>query len=110
MVIGHQDCISLDVMARTQVERIISHAAYKFAKTRQELLKEASESLEKANIHMKKILIRKEGHYKFQVGDRVMLKLTPHICKKTKGKHFQRGLIPKYDGPFKIEKKIGVVA
>ena len=39
-----------------------------------------------------------------------MLKLTPHICKKTKGKHFQRGLIPKYDEPFKIEKKIGVVA
>lgn len=39
-----------------------------------------------------------------------MLKLTPHICKKTNGKHFQRGLIPKYDEPFKIEKKIGVVA
>ena len=41
---------------------------------------------------------------------KVLLKLTPLIWKKTRNKQFQRGLIPKYDGPFEIVKCIGNVA
>ena len=37
------------------------------------------------------------------------MKLTPQIWKKIRYKQFQRGLIPKYDGPFKVVKRIGNV-
>ena len=45
----------------------------------------------------------------FQVGDKVFLKLTPHIWKKISSKTRQRGLIPKYNGPFKVIKGVGQV-
>ena len=38
------------------------------------------------------------------------MKLTPQIWKKIRNKQFQRGLIPKYDDPFEIVKRIGKVA
>ena len=45
-----------------------------------------------------------------QVGDKVLLKLTPWICRKLRGESVHRGLIPKYDGPFEIVKRVGTVA
>ena len=39
-----------------------------------------------------------------------MLKLTPQILKKVSSKTRQRGLIPKFEGPFKVIKKVGEVA
>ena len=43
------------------------------------------------------------------MGDKVLLKLTPQIWKKIMGtKH--RGLVPRYDGPFEVIEKVGVVA
>ena len=47
---------------------------------------------------------------KFQVGDKVLLKLTPQIWRKFRSESVHKGLIPKYDGPFEIAKKAGVVA
>ncbi|RVW90797.1 Transposon Tf2-8 polyprotein [Vitis vinifera] len=46
----------------------------------------------------------------FQVGDKVLLKLTPQIWKKINSKTRLRGLIPKYDGPFEVIKRVGQVA
>ena len=38
-----------------------------------------------------------------------MLKLTPQILKKFSSKTRQRGLIPKFEGPFEVIKKVGEV-
>lgn len=38
-----------------------------------------------------------------------MLKLIPQIWKKIKTRQYQKILIPKYDGPFEIVKKIGAI-
>ncbi|KAG8368002.1 hypothetical protein BUALT_Bualt16G0131300 [Buddleja alternifolia] len=46
----------------------------------------------------------------FSVGENVLLKLTSQIWKKISSKTVHRGLIPKYDGPFEILKKVGTVA
>ena len=40
----------------------------------------------------------------------VLLKLTPQIWKRISSKTRQRGLIPKYDGPFEVIKRVGQVA
>ena len=42
----------------------------------------------------------------FQVGDQMLLKLTPQIWKKISSKTVHWGLIPKYDGPFEVIKKV----
>lgn len=44
------------------------------------------------------------------MGDKVWLKLTPQIWKKIESKKVQRGLVPRYDGPFKVFKRVGNVA
>ena len=41
--------------------------------------------------------------------DKVLLKLTPQILKKVSSKTQQRGLIPKFEGPFEVIKKVGEV-
>ena len=46
----------------------------------------------------------------FQVGDKVLLKLTPHIWRRITRKTAHRGLVPRYDGPFEVVKRIGAVA
>ena len=40
----------------------------------------------------------------------VLLKLTPQIWKRISSKTRQRGLIPKYDGPFEVIKRVAQVA
>ena len=45
----------------------------------------------------------------FDVGDRVLLKLTPQIWKKILGKNQHRGLVLRYDGSFEVMGKVGVV-
>ena len=46
----------------------------------------------------------------FQVGDKVLLKLTPQIWRRITRKTAHRGLVPRYDGPFEVVKRIGTVA
>ena len=71
---------------------------------------EARDSLEKAARRMKKYADRDYRPLDFQFGDKVLLKLTPQIWKKINNKTRQRGLIPKYDGPFEVIKRVGQVA
>ncbi|RVW30894.1 Transposon Tf2-12 polyprotein [Vitis vinifera] len=87
-----------------------SPAAYKMAQSRQEMLDEARDSLEKVAKRMKKYADRDRRPLEFQVGDRVLLKLTPQIWKKISSKTRQRGLISKHDGPFEVIKRVGQVA
>ena len=59
---------------------------------------------------MKKYADKGRRPLEFQVGDKVLLKLTPQIWKKFISESVHRGLIPKYDGPFEIVKRVSVVA
>ena len=65
-------------------------AAYKMAQSRQDMLDKARDSLEKAAKRMKKYADRDRRPLEFQVGDRVLLKLTPQIWKKISSKTRQR--------------------
>ena len=71
---------------------------------------EARESLEKAAKRMKKYADQHRRAMEFQIRDKVLLKLTPQILKKVSSKTRQRGLIPKFEGPFEVIKKVGEVA
>ena len=71
---------------------------------------ETQESLEKATRRMKKYADQHRRALEFQIGDKVLLKLTPRILKKVSNKTRQRGLIPKFEGPFEVIKKVGEVA
>lgn len=85
-------------------------AAYRYARARTELLEEARDSLSKAVRRMKKYADAHRRPLAFKVGDMVLLKLTPQIWKKISSKAVHRGLVPKYDGPFEVLKKVGAVA
>lgn len=74
------------------------------------MLDDARESLEKAQRRMSKCANRSRRDVEYVVGDKVLLKLTPQIWKTISSKTVHRGLIPKYDGPFEIVKKVGRVA
>jgi hypothetical protein len=58
---------------------------------------------------MLKYANQKRRLLEFNMGDKVLLKLTLQIWKKIMGMTQHRGLVPRYDGPFKIIKKVGVV-
>ena len=85
-------------------------AAYRFAWDKQELILQARDSLVKAARRMKKYADKKRRALEFNVGDMVMLKLTPQIWKKITSKRYHKGLVQKYDGPFEVVKKVGSVA
>jgi hypothetical protein len=59
---------------------------------------------------MKKYADRNRRPLEFQVGDLVMLKLTPQIWKKITSKRWHKGLFQWYDGPFEVMKRVGPVA
>ena len=86
-----------------------SPAAHLLAISRQEMFDEARESLEKETRRMKKYADQHRGALEFQIEDKVLLKLTPQILKKVSSKTRQRGLIPKFEGPFEVIKKVGEV-
>lgn len=85
-------------------------AAYRFARSRTEMVEEARDSLAIAQQRMKFYADKGRRDVEFQVGDQVMLKLTPQIWKKISSKAVHRGLVPRYDGPFEIVEKVGNVA
>jgi hypothetical protein len=87
-----------------------SPAAYQFTMERQELLEQAQDSLRKASKRMKKYADLKRKPLEFDVGDKVLLKLTPQIWKKITAGLAQRGLIPRYDRPFEVREKVGAIA
>ena len=74
------------------------------------MLSEAQDSLYKAQRCMKKYADQHRRSVEFNVGDKVLLKLTPQIWKQIVSKNTHRGLIPKYDGPFEVVKRVSEVA
>ena len=85
-------------------------AAYRFAHNKQDLMMEARDSLAKASKSMKKYADQHRRSVEFQVGDLVMLKLTPQIWKKLRNRAIHKGLVRKYEGPYEVLKKVGSVA
>ena len=85
-------------------------ATYRFAITKQEPMQETQDSLLKAQWRMKKYADKGRRPLEFQVGDEVLLKLTPQIWRRFRSESVHRWLIPKYDGPFEIFKRVVVVA
>ena len=110
VAIGFQPRKPLDMLVSEQPGRNVSLFAYKFVKSRQDLLDEAQDNLEKESRRMKKYADKDKRPLEFEEGEKVLLKLTPQIWKKIQNKQFQRALISKYDGPFEIVKRIGNVA
>ena len=86
------------------------HATYRFAINKQKLMQEAQDNLLKVQRRMKKCANKGRRPLEFQFGDKVLLKLTPQTWRKFINEAIHRGLIPKYDGPFEIVKRVGVVA
>lgn len=56
------------------------------------------------------MLHQRRRSLEFEVGDQVLLKLTPQIWKKIRSRKIYRGLVQKYDGPVEIVKKVGAKA
>ena len=69
-------------------------------------MEQARESLEKAQRRMRKYADKHRRSLEFQVGDRVLLKLTPQIWKKVSDKRYHNGLVQRYDGPFEVIKRV----
>ena len=67
----------------------VSPTVYKFAKSRQDLLDEARDNLEKASKHMKKYTDKGKRPLEFEEGEKVLLKLTPQIWKKSEIRSFK---------------------
>ena len=80
--IGFQPRMPFDVLVFEQPGCDVSPAANKFAKTRQDLLDEAWDSLEKASRCMKKYADKGRRPLEFEEGEKVLLKLTPQIWKQ----------------------------
>ena len=70
------------MLVSEQPSRNVSPTTYKFAKSRQDLLDEARDSLEKASRCIKKYLDKGRRPLEFEEGEKVLLKLTPQIWKK----------------------------
>ena len=73
------------------------------------MVDQANESLEKAQRRMSKYADKHKWSLEFQVGDRVLLKLTPQIWKKMTNKRYHKGLVQRYDGLFEVIKRVGNV-
>ena len=100
LAMGWQPRTPLDVVKqRVGGDRPVAH---RLAISQQEMFDEARESLENVARRMKKYADQHQRTLEFQIGDKVLLKLTPQILKKFSSKTRQRGLIPKFEGPFKV--------
>lgn len=71
---------------------------------------EATNSLTKASQRTKKNMNAWKRLLEFDVGNKVLLKLTPQISKKSSSKIVHWGLVLKYNGFFKVMKRVGRVA
>ena len=105
---GYQPLAPLEVAKQKTDGRCPT--AYYYARERQEMLDQTRDSLNKAARRMAKNADRTRRMVEFQVGDKVLLKLTPQIWRRITRKTAHRGLVPRYDGPFKVVKRIGAVA
>ncbi|XP_078443753.1 uncharacterized protein LOC144713129 [Wolffia australiana] len=72
--------------------------------------RESREALERAAQRMKKYADQHRRDVEFQVGDKVLLKTNAPMLKTKQARQRQKGLVPRYDGPFEVVAKIGRVA
>ncbi|KAL5747716.1 hypothetical protein ACOSQ2_025013 [Xanthoceras sorbifolium] len=93
-----------------QKDQGLCPAAYRFAQDKTELIECAIESLAKAARRIKKYADKNRRPLEFNVGDKVLLKLTPQIWKKITDRGYHKGLIQRYDGPFVVKELVGGVA
>lgn len=107
LMLGMQPNTPLEV-ARTDAQGKCP-AAHKYVRDKEEMLDEAQDSLRKAAKWMKKYANQGRRALGFQVGDKVLLKLTPQIWKKISSATVHRSLIVKYDGPFPVVERVGEV-
>ncbi|KAL1151422.1 hypothetical protein V6Z11_A09G040800 [Gossypium hirsutum] len=84
----------------------LNPAAYRFVRDWQEQNDLARACLHKASKRNKKWADRNRRDVQFQVGDPVLAKL--HLILQHDGLH--KGLVRRYEGPFRIVKKVGKVA
>ena len=108
IVLGRQPITPLDVAKSKNQGKC--PATYRVARDRLEILSEAHDILHKAQRRMKKYADQHRRSVEFNVGDKVLLKLTPQILKQIVSKTRHWGLIPKYDDPFEVVKRVGEVA
>ncbi|KAL5775969.1 hypothetical protein ACOSP7_013526 [Xanthoceras sorbifolium] len=108
LCMGFQPLTPLEVAQ--QKDQGLCPAAYRFARDKTELIECAIESLAKAARRMKKYADKHRRPLEFNVGDKVLLKLTPQIWKKITDRRYHKGLIQRYDGPFVVKKRVGSVA
>ncbi|XP_075092575.1 uncharacterized protein LOC142172786 [Nicotiana tabacum] len=77
-------------------------AAYRYGWDRQAIIKEATDSLAKAQRRMKKYADKHRRPLEFRVGEKVLLKLTPRIWKNIGSRVRHRALVSRYEGPFEV--------
>lgn len=77
---GHPPLIPQEVLI--EGSGVSCSTAHRFARDQQELHEDALDSLAKATRRIKSNADMKTGPLEFNVGDKVMLKLTPQIWKK----------------------------
>ena len=102
IVLGKQPMTPLDVAKSKNKGKC--PATYKVARERHEILSEALDSLSKAQQRMKMYVDQHRRSVEFNVGEKVLVKLTPQICTEIVSKNRHRGLIRKYDGLFEVVK------
>lgn len=83
-----------------------SPMAHKMATRWQEELDKARVTLAKASKKMKKWADAKRRPLEFEEGDLVMVKLLAHQIRRRHA-NVHKGLVRRYEGPFKVEKRIG---
>ncbi|KAL5789861.1 hypothetical protein ACOSQ2_004749 [Xanthoceras sorbifolium] len=98
LCMGFQPLTPLEVAQ--QKDQGLCPAVYRFVRDKTELIECAIESLSMATRQMKKYVDKNRQLLEFNVGDKVLLKLTPQIWKKITDRRYHKGLIQRYDGPF----------
>ncbi|KAL5857157.1 hypothetical protein ACOSQ3_004615 [Xanthoceras sorbifolium] len=108
LCMGFQPLTPLEVAQ--QKDQGLCPAVYRFVRDKIELIECAIESLSMATRQMKKYVDKNRQLLEFNVGDKVLLKLTPQIWKKITDRRYHKGLIQRYDGPFVVKESVGNVA
>lgn len=68
------------------------------------------DSLEKVARIVKKYADKGRRPLEFQMGNQVLLKLTPQMWNNLRRKNIHKGLVPRYNGSFEVIKRISNVA
>ena len=85
-------------------------AAYRFAEEKEELVARAYDSLVHTAWRMKASADKRRRPLEFDEGEFVLLKLPHQVWKRAVDRRLHPGLLPRFEGPFRIVKKVGPVA